>query len=234
MNIQILLKLFLSHILTDFFLQPNSWVKDKLQKKVKSKYLYLHGFLAGFLAYLMLGEWSNFGIAVFIFITHTLIDLWKLYQNDNLKFFLIDQVLHCIILIINYLWIVDGFQQVVIVLQKVINENSFLLILIGYMLCTNPLSFLIDKATRQWQTEVSKDDTLLNAGKWIGISERILTLTFVLIDKYEPIGFLLAAKSILRFKETDSKKSEYVLFGTLLSFGFAVMIGLIIKRLGVK
>ncbi len=231
MNIQILLKLFLSHILADFFLQPDNWVKDKQQKKAKSMYLYLHGFFAGVLAYLMLGEWSNFGIPIFIFITHTLIDLWKLYQNDSLKYFIIDQFFHCIVLIISWLWIIDSFQQVIIIVQKAINENSFLLILIGYMLCTNPLSYLIDKATKRWQNEVSKDDTLLNAGKWIGISERILTLTFVLIDKYEPIGFLLAAKSILRFKETDSKKSEYVLIGTLLSFGFSVLIGLIIKRL---
>jgi hypothetical protein len=99
------------------------------------------------------------------------------------------------------------------------------------LLCTTPLSFLIEKATKQWQNEISKEETLLNAGKWIGIAERILTLTFVLIDKFEPIGFLLAAKSILRFKETDSKKSEYVLIGTLLSFGFSVLIGLIVKKL---
>ena len=39
------------------------------------------------------------------------------------------------------------------------------------------------------------------------------------------IGFLLAAKSLLRFRENDSVKSEYVLVGTLLGFGMAIATG---------
>jgi hypothetical protein len=228
MNTTILLKLILSHILTDFFLQPNAWIKDKQQHKAKSKYLYLHGAIAGILTFVFTSEWT---ISAFILITHILIDLWKLYQNDGLKYFLIDQFLHFIMLIISWLWLIDGFQKVFPTIQKVAELNANWAIIIAYLLCTTPLSFLIEKATKQWQNEISKEETLLNAGKWIGIAERILTLTFVLIDKFEPIGFLLAAKSILRFKETDSKKSEYVLIGTLLSFGFSVLIGLIVKKL---
>jgi hypothetical protein len=47
----------------------------------------------------------------------------------------------------------------------------------------------------------------------------------------KPLVFLLAAKSIFRFgdlkKVKDRKLTEYVLIGTLLSFGIAILVGLI-------
>lgn len=60
--------------------------------------------------------------------------------------------------------------------------------------------------------------------------ERWLTIIFVVLGQYEAIGFLLAAKSILRFSETNKgdEKSEYVLTGTLLSLTIAVGLGLLV------
>jgi hypothetical protein len=56
---------------------------------------------------------------------------------------------------------------------------------------------------------------------------------FILTGHFEAIGFLLAAKSIFRFgdlKEAkDRKLTEYVLIGTLLSFGIALLIGLLVQ-----
>jgi hypothetical protein len=71
---------------------------------------------------------------------------------------------------------------------------------------------------------------LKNAGKLIGILERILVLTFVIIGKLEVVGFLIAAKSILRYKDTNTIKTEYVLIGTMLSFGIAMLVGLVIGK----
>ena len=48
------------------------------------------------------------------------------------------------------------------------------------------------------------------------------------------MGFIIAAKSLLRFKETDTAKTEYVLVGTLLSFGIATLFGLIVKQLSYR
>ena len=47
--------------------------------------------------------------------------------------------------------------------------------------------------------------------------------------QYEAIGLLVAAKSILRFKDTDTAKTEYVLAGTFLSFAIAILCGLILS-----
>ena len=58
----------------------------------------------------------------------------------------------------------------------------------------------------------------------------------ILLSQYEAIGLLVAAKSILRFVESKNsedvqKKSEYVIIGTLISFGLTLMIGLTTKYL---
>ena len=56
---------------------------------------------------------------------------------------------------------------------------------------------------------------------------------FIITNHFEAIGFLLAAKSIFRFgdlKEAkDRKLTEYVLIGTLLSFGIAILAGLVVE-----
>ena len=55
-------------------------------------------------------------------------------------------------------------------------------------------------------------------------------MTFVLLDQWQAIGFLLTAKSILRFNElkgrNNRQRSEYVLLGTLLSFSLSIALGL--------
>jgi hypothetical protein len=73
---------------------------------------------------------------------------------------------------------------------------------------------------------------LPNAGKYIGILERLLVFTFVVLGHWEAIGFLVAAKSVFRFgdlKESGNRKlTEYILIGTLLSFGIAVVAGIVV------
>lgn len=49
---------------------------------------------------------------------------------------------------------------------------------------------------------------------------------FVLIGQYEAIGFIIVARSLLRFKDTDTAKTEYVLARILLSFGIALVCSL--------
>jgi hypothetical protein len=58
--------------------------------------------------------------------------------------------------------------------------------------------------------------------------ERFLVLSLVLIGQYSAVGLIIAAKSILRYKSTQ--KNEYILVGTLLSFGIAVLLGILISN----
>ncbi|MCD6422561.1 MAG: hypothetical protein J7L42_00375 [Elusimicrobia bacterium] len=74
-----------------------------------------------------------------------------------------------------------------------------------------------------------------HAGMIIGIFERFLILTFVLLNQYMAMGLIFTAKSIARFEDLKKREfSEYYLVGTLASFSFAVVCGLILKWLLIK
>jgi hypothetical protein len=54
----------------------------------------------------------------------------------------------------------------------------------------------------------------------------------VLLGQYGAIGFVLAAKGLVRFKELENRDfAEYVLFGTLLSALISILVALIIRAL---
>ena len=235
----LLLRLIIAHIITDFFIQPNHWVTDKRDKKAKSKYLYFHILITGVVAWIALWDLKLWYVAVFIATTHYLIDLIKLYWlKDNLVGFILDQLYHLAILVLCSLYITKD----IIFLESIIaniGSNETLLIITGYMLVSYPVGYMIGKATKKWQQELTTNnterDSLRDAGIWIGILERTLVLTFVLFGQFQAIGFLIAAKSILRFSDKNgnnpSKQTEYVLIGTLLSFTIALFIGILVKNL---
>jgi hypothetical protein len=87
----------------------------------------------------------------------------------------------------------------------------------------------------KWSEQIVKVDTSNsnNAGKYIGILERLFVFFFVVINFWEGIGFLLAAKSIFRFgdlKESkDVRLTEYILIGTLMSFGLGILCAMLYK-----
>lgn len=66
-----------------------------------------------------------------------------------------------------------------------------------------------------------------DGGRMIGRLERLLIYLFVLANAPTAIGFLVTAKSILRFGEVKDaehqKEAEYIIIGTLMSFGFALV-----------
>jgi hypothetical protein len=65
-------------------------------------------------------------------------------------------------------------------------------------------------------------------GATIGVLERLLIVTFVLIGAEAAIGFVIAAKTLARFKQLDDRGfAEYYLLGTLASVGVALGTGLL-------
>jgi hypothetical protein len=71
-----------------------------------------------------------------------------------------------------------------------------------------------------------------NAGRFIGVLERLLAYAFVLQGQYAAIGLILAAKGFARFREMDQRDfAEYVLVGTLLSMTSAVLVAEGVKLL---
>ena len=64
-------------------------------------------------------------------------------------------------------------------------------------------------------------------GRTIGALERALALTLVLLGEYAAIGWIIAAKSLARFKALEDREfAEYFLIGTLASFLLALLGGI--------
>ena len=227
----IFVKLLLAHLLGDFILQPTSWVLDKESKKQKSIYLYIHTFIHGVLAALFISEIQFIWFAVLLALSHGFIDFLKLYyqkKKTKRNWFLFDQLLHLVVII----GITFYYTNTKIELS--LFDTNFWIVLTGIILLTKPTSIILKNIISIWTPEnKTKDESLQNAGNYIGILERLFIFCFILTGHFEAIGFLLAAKSIFRFgdlKEAkDRKLTEYVLIGTLLSFGIALLIGLLVQ-----
>lgn len=67
-------------------------------------------------------------------------------------------------------------------------------------------------------------------GRTIGILERLILLILVIIGQWGALGFVIAAKSIARFKDLDKRDfSERYLIGTLASVLVAIASGLSVR-----
>src|SRR5690606_12922825 len=98
----ILLRLIVAHLLADFLFQTTAWVEDKRAKKLKSVYFYFHGLIHFITNYLFLAMWDQWLIPLIIAFTHLIIDYWKLSVKEKTRYFLADQLLHIIILVISW------------------------------------------------------------------------------------------------------------------------------------
>jgi hypothetical protein len=225
----IFVKLVLAHLIGDFMLQPVKWVVHKEANKIKSRYLYVHVLIHFALYVLVFWDLSQWKIAAILAVSHLLIDLAKLYanpwfKNKSIPFF-IDQFLHLTVLYIcsYYAQLPEHFITLV--------ENLNWPLVLAVVFVTFPSSIIIGQVLEPMSNQINTDHkSLPNAGKYIGIIERLFVLVFILIGRWEAIGLLITAKSVFRFndlKESNSRKlTEYILIGTLVSFGLAILAGL--------
>lgn len=232
----LLIKLILAHFIGDFLLQPKSWVEEKEIKKAKSTKLYLHVLIHGLLILLLLWEFDYWLLVVLIMLSHGIIDTIKSYaqkENDKTKWFLIDQGLHLISILA--LWVL--FFEPEFNLTAWYENTSIWIYSVALLFITIVSGIVMQILMSNWSKLLndSNGESLNNAGKYIGMLERLFVFTFVVTGNWEGIGFLLAAKSVFRFgdlKESkDRKLTEYILIGTLLSFGIAIATGLLALRL---
>lgn len=227
-------KLILAHIIGDFILQSNSWVADKEKKQLKSKYLYLHVLIHAVLSFIFLWDINLWWIPVLIGITHFIIDALKLqFQKPKTRklWFFIDQALHILVIL--------GISVFVKEMNfEIFNNPELLKYLTAAVFLTTPASMMIKILLSSWSpitVEHSKVQTesLTNAGKYIGILERLFVFVFIVVNHWEGVGFLIAAKSVFRFSDLAEAKqrklTEYIMIGTLLSFGIAVLLGILVK-----
>lgn len=243
----LLLALITAHLFADFWLQPSHWVEDKRQQEWRSHALIKHSLVHGLAALIaaasinVLSSYELAWVMVIITLSHYLIDLSKvLYLKHQhtpsglsqlvnssqveLRAFIIDQILHVAVIV-----------GLVIALSALewswpISTSQTLLLIVSFILLTTVSGIIVRLFTQRWRTLIAEGDPSLdNAGTLIGYLERLFIFGFILMGEMTLIGFVLAAKSILRLsqvKDTPNHRpvSEYILIGTLVSFGLAILI----------
>ncbi len=231
----VLIKLLLAHLIGDFLLQPNQWVKAKEIKKLKAYQLYLHTVIHFALVMLLIGDIGFVWWGLLLVTSHFITDVTKLYaQNDKTKriWFFVDQFIHLVFILLVWMW-----SQNIPFALPLINKDYYILLITFIYALSQPVSVVIRSIISKWSPEpiAEGSQSLEKAGNFIGVLERLLVFTFVVTNNFEAIGFLLAAKSIFRFgdlKESRERKlTEYVLIGTLLSFGIALLAGILFQKL---
>lgn len=246
---ELLLLLLTSHFIASFYLQPAHWIAGKSTHNIKSLRLWMYVGVHTLLNILVFVV-SDITLLpaviaiVLISLAHMVSSYWLSSYNNNLRYFLILQSLHLVLL--GVIWIT--LTQVSIVQISHFIAGFFnaknMLIAIAYLLVCKPASVVISLAlkphtdnltqhihrqTKYAEDKENKNVGLVSAGAWIGYIERCLAISFIFMGQFAGIGFLVATKTIFRFGDLtnnkDMKLTEYMMLGTMLSYAIALFIG---------
>ena len=244
--------LLFAHIIGDFYIQPQSQAKKRAQS---FKWVLLHCLYYGIPVFLLTipvfsGVALLFGsIAI---LSHMIIDTLKFSYTRNLNakttsikternIFFIDQTLHfACIFVIAYLF--SAFGNTLTLqpwVQDFLTTSGIPALPLLRWICilavaAKPLNLAISLLLSPYRpndkNDIQNKATDKNAGRFIGILERIIILIFISLGQYAAIGLVLTAKSIARYDKIskDPTFAEYYLMGTLLSTLAAISISFIL------
>ena len=222
-------------MIADFVIQTPAMVERR-----KKSALWLLPHVAAFAGLSLLMFLPNLTVNIIIAIAclalaHIFLDYLKLrISRDGIIAFLLDQAVHLLLIGIVALYLAGGSGLASLDrLYVLVNSSRTLIFLISLVLTTATGSVLIGKITRPFLNQISgvaaaDKPGIKYAGAFIGMLERLLILLFIITNNLSAIGFVFAAKSLVRFPESRDAHhfTEYFLIGTTSSFGYAIIIGL--------
>lgn len=220
--------LLLAHVLADFVFQTGWMVANK----GRAAGLVAHGAVVLACAVVTTGQVAL--SLIWLTALHLAVDAVKARVGRGLTGFLADQAAHLLALAALALWQPGLFGQGL--WGEIAPLPHLMAALAGFLLATRAGGFaigflmapfaakLVSLATG---TDPTTAESLPGAGRIIGLLERGLIFLLILLGQPEGVGLLMAAKSILRFGavKDDRALSEYVIIGTLASFGWAMLAG---------
>ena len=212
---QTFIALLLAHTLADFSFQTNWMVANKRH------ILPMLAHIAVVLAASILTTGTLHPLIFVLAAAHMVIDAIKAaYLPNRLAGFLLDQSAHfasifVVAILQPDLWATGLWADIR-------SLPSIMALIAGALLATQAGGYAVGLLMQPWATETPAG--LRNGGRVIGTLERGLIFMLVLTGQAAGIGFLIAAKSVLRFGtvKDEGKLSEYVIIGTLASFGWAI------------
>lgn len=215
-----------AHVLADFVFQGKAMAEGKGQRSGAGLgYLAAHGAIVAALSALVLAGADARPVAL-LALAHLATDFAKGFAPRGLAAFLADQAVHFVTLAAlsaafpglwaQSLWAGQGWLP------------GTMALLAGLVVTTRAGGFAVGLLMVPYAAAIPPEG-LPRGGQMIGLLERGLIFLLVLAGEPGGIGFLIAAKSILRFEAVQpggaNPKSEYVIIGTLASFGWALAAG---------
>ncbi|MDO9581809.1 MAG: DUF3307 domain-containing protein [Desulfomicrobium sp.] len=221
--------LLLAHVLADFVLQPTHMAQAK--GAGHPGWMLVHVAVVGAVTALLLGVQTAQAAALVAGLTaaHLAIDGIKVALGARLSAiaaFLADQAAHLASLVLVAGLAPQLWAQGLWAAHAPLWLPAAATVIAGAILATRAGGFALGLLMRPWG-EVGLDG-LPGGGRIIGMLERGIIFLLILAGEPGGIGFLIAAKSVLRFGavKEESRLSEYVIIGTLASFGWAMLIAI--------
>lgn len=224
-----LIRLLLAHLIADFLLQSKKMVENK---KWISNAMFIHIFIVFIITFLFC---QNLLISIIISILHYITDGFKIQlskKKSQTLLFIADQLIHILTILITWSIYFNISHKLIKAFLLPFTDFNLSLLLFSYVLVSTPFGYFIGLTTKRFQNQNNNETKTDKNGFLIGIFERLIILTFIILGEYSAIGFLITGKSIIRFSsKNEDLKSEYVLLGTMISYGMTIITGIIIKHL---
>ncbi|MEM9292879.1 MAG: DUF3307 domain-containing protein [Acidobacteriota bacterium] len=256
----VFLALLVAHLLADFPFQTASMVEGKKQGHPRAYVLHGGSHLLCSLLLLGLFlpsstiQGSTYLFLLLLVGLHLLTD-WGKERLEKKRWlpiwtlFLLDQFAHLACLVFLSALLLPDFQATLTTayIQLSVYHAKILATLAIYLTVTFGGGYLIRFLLTQQKDDDSETQapadqqlSLFNEssteseqrlGMYIGWLERILVLTALAVKSPTTVGFIIATKSIVRFKKMDDPRfAEYFLLGTFLSIFIALLGGLLLLR----
>lgn len=228
----LLIRILIAHLISDFILQNS---KMAASKKWFSLQMLFHITIVFTSTLILTQQWV---LTLIITTIHYPIDgLKKTAERkktgSGLFLFIADQTVHIVAILLVWAFYFNIWTPLCEAFIFPFTNYKVSLIILGYLVVIEPIGYIVGFTTKSMAGNISgTENTNHHGGKRIGIFERIIILTFVLLGQYEAIGFLITGKAIIRFADKNSDlKSEYVLVGTMMSYALAILTGVLINWL---
>ena len=236
------LALLAAHALVDFVVQNERDVREKAALRPLA--FVRHGAQHALAAWILVGVVSAWTIPLAVFGAHVTIDAAKELARrrvrgdaTGLRLFTLDQIAH-----------IASIVAIAALLGASLGPSSWetwigretwttaLIVATGLIVAVRTGAIVVALGVRRFQRDLDEAEPadtirteprgLSGGGAMIGALERALVFFFVLTGMPQAVGFLLAAKSILRFGDLNARQqrveTEYVIIGTLASFAWAL------------
>jgi hypothetical protein len=231
--------LLAGHVLADFLVQSGRVAREKSERR---GILLRHGALTLVAQAIVVWPcWNPLvlcGVAA-VAVLHTLIDGLKLGAERRglapLPAFLLDQAVH--VALIAFVWHglvrMDAHEHAWVRLERsdLAAYARWAVIGAGVVFNAKGGTAIVRRLLEQYPQVLPAEGAPAYAmGRTIGVLERLLLYALVLLEQWSALGFVVAAKSIARFRELESKHfADYYLVGTLTSLLVAIASGILVR-----